>query len=142
IEQFHKQNPQRPSPTNRIRSTEVDYPLLDPRLYDEAMHTLGQGFAPPKPGIRSDVILPLSSELVDDLIHSHLLPSSLLARVPSGMKRLWIYETGLVDAVTFVLRLDSSTRPLRLYQLLDPLTARTLRKKYDTLPPRQLSLAP
>ena len=142
VEEFHRQNPQRPSPTNNIRVVEVDHPLLDPKLYNEYTNTLGKGFVPLVPRTCSDVILPLSSELVDDLVYSHLLPSSLLARVPSGTKRLWIYETRLVDAVTFTLRLNTNTQPLRLYQLLDPLTARTFHKKYDTLPPRQLSFSP
>src|SRR5204862_6763292 len=39
------------------------------------------------------------------------------------------------------MRMENSISPLRLYQFLNPLTASDLRRKYDVLPPRQLSRA-
>ena len=141
VEEFHHRNLLRPSLTNNIRTITKPH-LLDPRLYNETTNTLGDGFKTPKPTPSFDVILPLPSELLDDLIHTHNLPPSLLARVPSNTKRIWIYETGLVESIQFVMRMENSISPLRLYQFLNPLTASDLRRKYDVLPPRQLSRAP
>ena len=116
--------------------------LADPRLYDETTDTPGEGFILPKPTPSLDVVLPLPSELINDLIHTRNLPSSLLARAPTNTKRVWIYEAGLVDAVTFTMRMENHIHPIQLYQLINPLTASDLQKKYDTLPPQQLSQAP
>jgi hypothetical protein len=141
VEEFHHRNPLRPSLTKNIRAiTKPD--LSDPRLYDETTDTLGEGFIPPKPTLSSDVILPLPPELLDDLIHTRSLPPPLLARVPSNTKRVWIYETGLVESIQFVMKMENSITPLRLYQFLNPLKASDLRCKYDVLPPRQISRAP
>jgi hypothetical protein len=102
VEEFHHRNPLRPSLTNNIRTITKPH-LLDPRLYNETTDTLGDGFITPKPTPSFDVILPLPSELLDDLIHTHNLPPSLLAHVPSNTKWIWIYETGLVKSIQFIM---------------------------------------
>ena len=127
-------------PEHCIRS--VITPLSDPQLYNEITDTPGEGFVTPPLKSTGDVIYPLHTELVDDLIHTCTLPTSLLARIPVATNRVWIYEAGLTDAVTFVMRMDPNNCPLHLYQFLNPLTASNLQTKYEVKPPCQLSRAP
>ena len=96
VEEFHHCNPQRPSAIHSVTT-----PLSDPRLYNEVTDTPGEGFITPPLKSTSDVIYPLHTKLVDDLIHTRTLPTSLLACIPAATNRVWIYEAGLMDAVTF-----------------------------------------
>src|SRR5436190_5572487 len=137
VEEFHHCNPQRPSAIHSVTT-----PLSDPRLYNEVTDTPGEGFITPPLKSTSDVIYPLHTKLVDDLIHTRTLPTSLLARIPVVTNRVWIYEAGLMDAVTFVMRMDPNNHPLRLYQFLNPLTTSNLHTKYEVKLPCQLSHAP
>ena len=112
---------------------------LDPRLFDTIDGVPGTEFSPPPLPPSLDIILPLQTHQVDELVKSRRLPLPLL---PRRIKRVWIHEPGDINATTFVVRLDDDHKPLRLYRFLNPLTTKEYRGKYDVLPPRRLSNAP
>ena len=62
--------------------------LADPCLYDETTDTPSEGFILLKSTPSLDAVLSLPSELINDLIHTCNLPSSLLAHVPTNTK--WV----------------------------------------------------
>jgi hypothetical protein len=66
----------------------------------------------------------------------------ILPQLPKETRRVWIYETEPVNAVTQVIRLGERHIPIRLYQLLDPLTKRKVKKFYGCLPPDKPQRAP
>jgi RNase H-like domain found in reverse transcriptase/Reverse transcriptase (RNA-dependent DNA polymerase)/Integrase zinc binding domain/Chromo (CHRromatin Organisation MOdifier) domain len=153
IDEFHRLNPRRPSPTNNIRrlvkaeyhdgpkaTKSQDISQRDyPRIYDEETGIHGEGYVSPKPIPNIDVILPLTPGMTDQLL---LETHKILPQLPKETRRVWIYETEPVNAVTQVIRLGERHIPIRLYQLLDPLTKRKVKKFYGCLPPDKPRRAP
>ena len=146
-------NPRRPSPTNNIRAfTKVKYhdtPKATksqeisqedhPRIYDEETEIHGEGYVQPKSPPNIDVIVPLTPGMTDHLL---LEIRKVLPELPNDTRRIWVYETEPVSAVTQVIRLDEKHIPVRLYQLLDPLTKRKIKRFYGCLPPDKPRRAP
>ena len=109
------------------------------KLFDPETGIQGKSFKIPPSTEKIDAIIPLNPEIVDKFPH---FPLAALPNLPPQIRRVWIYETEPVNAVTMVLRLQSKNTPLRLYQLYNPLTSIQIRKKYDRLPPNKPRYAP
>jgi transposase InsO family protein len=121
-----------------IRTIEIN----DPRLFDPLDGVAGINFTHTLIPIPVDVIIPLTPLHVDYLLENvHEFPL-LSPTLPPQTRRVWIYENEPVDAVTFVLRIDTEHVPLRIYQLLNPLRKNEIRNKYDCLEPSQPRYAP
>ena len=113
--------------------------IENPRLFNEVTGQQGEGFKMPSTSENFDVIVPLHPDVVD---HFPDNPSAILLNLPSHIRRVWIYETHPVSAVTMVLRLNENNTPCRLYQLHSPLTSIKIRGKYGCLPPVRSRYAP
>jgi hypothetical protein len=113
----------------------MDYPWI----YDEETGIHGEGYVSPKPIPTIDIILPLTPGMTDQLL---LETHKILPQLPKETQRVWIYETKPINAVTQVIRLGERHIPIRLYQLLDPLTKWKVKKFYGCLPPDKPRHAP
>ena len=142
ITEFHEQYPDKPM-AMIIRTMNREDKLKDflkyPKLYNYIFDTPGDGFQTPKPSTNLDVILPLSPEHTDVLLEGE---PDVLPSLPLKTRRVWIYETHPVNAITLVIRLDSDHIPIRRYHLLNPVSEREIVKRYGHLPPQQTRFAP
>jgi hypothetical protein len=153
IDEFHHQNPRRPSPTNNIRSiVRAEYydspkPMKSqeisqknyPRIYDEETETQGENYVQPNPIPNIDVILPLTPGMTDELLQQ---TNRVISGLPKETRRVWIYETEPVSTVTLMFRINEKHVPTRLYRLLNPLTKRNVKRFYGCLPPDKPRRAP
>jgi hypothetical protein len=118
--------------------------LSNPRLYNEFTGQLGSDFTPPRrPQEVTDIIVPITTRAMD-LVESRT--ATLNAKdlgLPTTTKRLWLYETKPVGALTFVAVLDPTTRDIaRLYQSTDPINAQKFRTFYRFKVPTGTMVAP
>jgi hypothetical protein len=141
IADFHRRYPGKPAMTIRAISKEDELKDIQkyPKLYNYFFDTPGEGFKMPKPSTNIDVILPLSPELTDLLLQGE---PDILPSLPLETRRVWIYETEPVNAITMVMRLNKNHVPIRKYWLLNPVSERDIRKRYGYSPPPQPRLAP
>ena len=121
VEQFHQSHPQKPSPSNNIhRLSTLPETLWDERLYNEETDMSGQGFQPPPaPTEVTDIVLPVSSGITDDIVAKRTNLFHFIQDASSSLKRIWLFENGDVDAITFV-TVQSPQKVLHLYQLMNP----------------------
>jgi hypothetical protein len=142
IKDFHDAYPNRPKPItiNAInrREEEEDFEKY-PKLYNYRHGTQGDGFQKPNPSTNLDVILPISPDRTDCLLQK---TPDLLPDLPPETRRVWIYETEPVNAITMIFRLDDNHEPIRKYHLLNPVSERDIKKRYGYAPPLQPRFAP
>jgi hypothetical protein len=140
IDEFHEKHPDRPAPARQIRAMDFQAQLKDleanPKLFNYLFGTPGEEFQQSKPLTNVDAIIPFSPSLADHLL-SHPHNNAFLPQLPTEIRRVWIYETEPVNAVTMMIRLDAKHVPTRLYQLLDPLTDHKLLGLYGCKAPSQ-----
>ena len=127
IMKFHADYPDKPAPpavTVRYMHREDELKALEenPRLFHYIYGTSGEGFKKPNRPASIDVTVPLNPQQAENLLHQPLDP---LPQLPSEMRRVWIYETEPVNAITMTIQLDSEHTPLRMYQIMTPLDTRT-----------------
>jgi hypothetical protein len=167
VQEFHTANPHRPSPSNGIRTLGTGSDSLDgsenddedltlarlvsqaeapsdPRLYNEFTGQPGSTFAlPRRPQEVTDIIMPITTRAMD-LIESRVATLNATdLGIPATTKRLWLYETKPVSALTFVAILDPTTRDIaRLYQSTDPINAQKFWTFYRFKVPAGTMVAP
>ena len=82
----------------------------------------------------NDVILPLPSHVVDNMIDNgvHMFPRPWLyfGPIPPRIRRVWIYEDG-AEGITIMLTLNRYTLPSRLYFITNPLYADVMEERYN-----------
>lgn len=90
---------------------------------------------PPPAYSLCDIVVSLASNLVDDLftqeVNALVQIWPYIPPIPSGTRRIWIYEQSPTEAITCVIRLDYHYHPTRLYQLTNPVTLETMEEEYD-----------
>ena len=156
VDEFHRNYPNKASPTSNIRSMafaiDIDMSTFnikdtlneikeqvhihsvhtnfteDPRHYHRKTR---QRFTIPSPSENIDAIIPLDPNVTDDFPQ---YPSSILPNLPPQIHRIWMYEIEPVDAITMVSHLCDKNIPCHLYQLHNPPTSIKIHKKYERLP--------
>ena len=82
-----------------------------------------------------DFIIPLPQATINDLFlhdeQAFFNPHRFLPVLPNYVKHVWIYKQAPIDAITCVLRLDYAGRPIKLYQLANPITLETMERRYS-----------
>jgi hypothetical protein len=158
VEEFHQAHPKRPSPTNNVRSqiTASEPPDIavarlvsqvevahDQRLYDEFTQQPGIGYQRSQPTPCNDALLMLTPTVMDQIHNREVSLDAIDMALPTNVKRIWLYETEPVNALTFAAILDPKARNIaKLYQLTDPIGKSKLRTFYNFRVPRGLSMAP
>ena len=141
IDEFHNTHPDHPAPARHIRAMDFQKQLKEldenPRLFHYIYGTSGEGFQQPKSSTSIDAIIPLPPYSVDALIDRSIPTAAFLPQLPNEIRRVWIYETEPVNAITSMIRLDSHHEPQRFYQLLDPLPELKILGLYDCKAPDQ-----
>src|SRR6202030_1151265 len=159
VADFHRQHPNKASPTNTIRHIEIvdndDSQTVDPtrisdpaRLYNEVTGEHGKKFKRRDSRICYDAITTLSTSEVDSVLEQQQIPAVVLDQLTPSISRLWIMEKGAeqISAVVlfrYVMNPTPKPVPVRCYCLLDPLTKSRLCGFYDfSLRPSIFTLAP
>jgi hypothetical protein len=121
-----------PNPRKYHRRTTLEFMMKKPEymakdIYNPNPHQISMSSYPSPPGMTD-----------------HLLQEirKVLPELPDNTRRIWVYETEPVSAVTQVIRLNEKHVPIRLYQLLSPLTKRIIKRFYGCLPPDKPRRAP
>ena len=89
-----------------------------------------------------NVLIPLSPTVVDRILEEPWCSPLILPEFPSGVRRIWIYETKPVDAVSMMIHYNNNHLPVRLYQSLNPLQSKEFHGKLRISPHTQPQYAP
>ena len=65
-----------------------------------------------------------------------------LPSLPTHIRLIWIYETKPNNAITYILRLDTSTHPIQLYRLNDSLSLQMMQEYYSYYLDQNPTIAP
>ena len=148
IKKYHEDHPEKPSPTNCIRTIQIrsiqTKPKQDERLFDPDSNTMGIGFTPPiNNESKINIIIPFTQDAIKHFVQkpNHPLLRKLLPSFPPSTRRIWIYNVDFQE-ISYALDLNNQGLPTRMWQLLNPCTQKTMTGKYNCLMPQNITKAP
>jgi hypothetical protein len=101
IDKFHADYPNKPAPPINgwvaSREDKLEELTKNPKLYHYIFGMPGEGFMRPDKLKNLDIIVPLTPQQAENLLHQPIDP---LPHLPSEICRVWIYETEPVNAIT------------------------------------------
>ena len=125
---------------NRTSTLRAEHPERYAELYDDLDEDCRPRMYPTPTPV--DALIPLSPEIVDSIQENPWYSSLELPELPSQIRRVWIYETAPVEAITTLIRYDEHNMPVRLYQSLNPLTRKEMKGRLGLRPPERPQHAP
>ena len=105
----------------------------DSKLFDETTGTTGEEFERIPVQSSTDMVLTLTEEEALVLANHGEFPPYIPLHLLSDAKRVWIYETGPVHHINFVVRLYQ-LQPIRMYQMTDPIPRSAITRRRHILP--------